>query len=109
MTNPPKKKGTAAETTLRSLLEDITGREFRRTEPGCKWDLETADDGSRSQLYESEPIRVLATRPDRGEWLLTMTPDEWMWDPNTRPIHVEVKRYARFALHTIWERKFGSC
>lgn len=102
MVNKPKRKGTAGETELKGLLEEWTGRKFRRTAPGCKWDLETVEDE-----HGIEPINILATRPDRGQWLLTMTPGDWQADLYMDPIHVEVKRYARFALHKTYADKFG--
>jgi len=101
--NPPKKKGTGAETELKSLLEARFGRPFRRTPPGASWDLETADGRGSAD----PPIMVLATRPDRGRWLFTMPLEDWADDPSSAEIRVESKRYKRFAHHTIYEEKFG--
>ena len=102
MANPPRAKGTAGETELRRLLEELTNRRFRRTSAGCQWDLETMDD-----VFPKEyPISILATRPDHGRWLVSMPPEQWLLDWRLFPIRVEVKRYARFALHTIYGSKF---
>lgn len=105
MSNPPKQKGTRGETELLGLLESLTGRVFRRTVPTSKWDVETADDRGPTNI-----VRILATRPDHGKWLLSMPAADWALADPTSPtvsIRVEVKRYRRFALHTIWESKFG--
>lgn len=105
MANPSRKKGTAGEVELMAILEQVTGRSFRRTHAGCRWDLETTDHADYGDL---PPVFILATRPDRGRWLLSMTPIDWACPINGTgpvPIRVEVKRYARFALHKIYEGK----
>jgi hypothetical protein len=99
MANPARKKGTGGENEVRLLLETLFGRPFRRTHAGCEWDLETADGAAGAPLF------VLATRPDYGRWLVSMDPTDWASDVTTRPIRVEVKRYARFAHHAIFEKK----
>jgi hypothetical protein len=101
MANPPKRKGTGGETELRRLLEALFDRPFRRTAPGSAWDLEAEGH------VTDPPICVLATRPDNGRWLVSMTPEGWLGDPFAAEIRVEVKRYARFAHHMIYESKFG--
>ena len=108
MANPPKKKGTGGETELLRLLE-ARGLAFVRTPPTTPYDLTNAD----PNVLELSPLEALATRPDRGEWLVTIRLDDFAelllrsaehfaWET-----HIEVKRYARFALHTIWNSKFG--
>ena len=104
MANPPKRKGTAGETELKNELEQyIPG--LVRTPPTFPYDLHRVGRGGLT-------YRFLATRPDRGRWLVTM-------DLNTLrellnqaledddDVQIEVKRYAKFALHTIFESKFG--
>ena len=105
MTNKPKAKGTGGETELRRALEE-QGIDVRRTPAATVWDLER--DGALP------PVEILATRPDRGQWLVTMN----LWDfarifrrkfpENILALRVEVKRYKRFSLHTLFEGKFGS-
>lgn len=107
-----KQKGTGGETELRKLLEDY-GLLFVRTPASSDYDLTNA----RPDRMELEPLEVLATRPDRGEWLMTMRLEDFAmlleataanpWSPGVIETHIEVKRYARFALHTIWNKKFG--
>lgn len=109
MANPSKKKGTGGETELRDILE-LSGLGFVRTSPTMPYDLTNADPAR----LELEPLEVLATRPDRGEWLITMRVKDFaflltltggitsVWET-----HIEVKRYARFALHNIFTKKFG--
>jgi hypothetical protein len=109
MANPPKAKGTAGETELlHELAPYMPG--LVRTPPATLWDLEQK--GALPSVTE-----LLATRPDRGQWLVTMTLDEFkaLWlvvtdavDQSRLPeVRIEVKRYARFALHSIFEKKFG--
>ena len=101
MTSPRSKiKGTGGERQLRAILEDLFHRRFRKTGAGEPWDLETADG------EDDDPIRVVATRPDRGFWLVTMRPVDWYRNHEEHQIQVEVKRWARFAHHTIYEETF---
>lgn len=110
MANPSKKKGTGGETELLRLLAD-EGLAFVRTPPTTTYDLTNEVPGR----LELTPLEVLATRPDRGQWLVTMRLEDFAHllrqsDANYDGVwetHVEVKRYARFALHTIFESKFG--
>ena len=106
MANPSKRKGTAGETELRSIFLNM-GIELRRTAPGTAWDLESVHFDP-----ELHPLYIVAVRPDRGRWLLSCDLLDWRRqreDPREarRQLRVEVKRYARFALHTIYEEKFG--
>ena len=108
MSNPPKQKGTGGETELLRLLEQhMPNRRWRKCENGHPWDIETVD------VYDDDGlsgfvVRILATRPDRGQWLLSIPLITWAaCDLRVDPIQVEVKRHARFAHHTIFEQKFG--
>lgn len=108
MANPSKQKGTGAETELKGKLGEL-GIEVHRTAASSTYDL---DRGNQPEGHE-----VLATRPDHGRWLVTVTLEDWaaliraadghyqLSEPGA--IHIEVKRYSRFALHTIFEKKFG--
>lgn len=113
MANPSKAKGTGGET---ELLRALLGRGVlgvRRTSPGKLWDLE------RPAEDANDYINALATRPDRGQWLVTLSLDDFCalvrYDDTASGergiplsgLRVEVKRYARFALHRIFESKFG--
>ena len=102
-----KQKGTKAETELRKLLLQL-GLEFHRTAASSLYDLDRGD--------KPEGHEVLATRPDNGRWLVTMPVEDWAalvkaaddyYDIKDLPIHIEVKRYRRFAIHAIYESKFG--
>lgn len=103
MANPSKQKGTGGETELLRLLELD---EMKRTPPGTLWDLERPGVGT---------VDVLATRPDRGRWLVTLDARDFRelyqaaetirYEPIG--LRIEVKRYRRFSLHTIFESKFG--
>jgi len=102
VSNPPKQKGTGAETELKDKI-DMLG--LVRTPPGTKWDLEFRGNP------DMEPLELLATRPDRGEWLITLRLEDSLYilgfGPPYTPLHIEVKRYKRFAHHKIFEDKFG--
>jgi hypothetical protein len=104
-----KQKGTGGETELLRKLADY-GIEVRRTPASTTYDLD------REGKF---PIEVLATRPDRGRWLLTMDLETFASLLNSHDrealslgysrdgLHIEVKRYARFVVHSIFEKKFG--
>ena len=105
MANPSKKKGTGGETELLRLLA-AEGLTFVRTPPGTNYDLTNQN----PDILELQPLEVLATRPDHGEWLVTLRLADFIVLLQERELwetHIEVKRYARFALHTIWNAKFG--
>lgn len=103
MANAAKKKGTQAESELRTKLNSY-GFHFERTAPGTLWDLEQQGD----LPGVTQPVNVLATRPDYGDWLFTTDLQGLVMGITPADnIRVEVKRYARFALHSIWKKKFG--
>jgi hypothetical protein len=108
VSNPPKQKGTGGETELLRLLEQrFPLRRWRKCENGHPWDIETVDEYPDG-VGTGNVIRILATRPDRGQWLLSMPLIAYaMGDADVDPIQVEVKRHARFAHHSIFESKFG--
>lgn len=102
MANPSKAKGTGGETELLRLL-NIEG--LVRTPPATVWDLE--------RQGALPPVEVLATRPDRGRWLITTSVDDFRrmfhhyGGDHIVALRVEVKRYKKFSLHSIYEAKFG--
>lgn len=105
MANAPKKKGTGGETELLRRFHDA-GFAGRRTSPGLPFDLDITP---APNYGHDEQLNALATRPDHGRWLVTITLDDFLrllgrygWGAR-----VEVKRYARFAHHAIYEDKFG--
>lgn len=107
MANPPRQKGTGGETELLRILAGY-GLTFARTAASSPYDLTNA----RPDVLEVDPLEVLATRPDRGQWLVTMRVSHFAdllsylrqgsWET-----HIEVKRYKRFSLHSTFEKKFG--
>ena len=100
VTNKPKAKGTGGETELVGYLQ-AAGFPASRTSPGMKHDITIV--GNRER-----PLEVLATRPDRGQWLLTMRLEDFndLYRTSMRQAHVEVKRFKKFAHHSIFESKF---
>jgi hypothetical protein len=104
--NKPRAKGTGGESELRRYLADIFPY-LRRTPASADWDLE------QPALYDGEPLTFLATRPDNGRWLMTMDLDTLSTIVGERDmrlfgdVRIEVKRHRAFALHSIWEQKFG--
>ena len=105
MANPSKKKGTAGETEVKGILEHY-GVFVRRTPACTEWDLERDAPSDGPYIL---PIDALATRPDKGEWLVTLRLQDYaeLVRDDPAPLRIEVKRYARFALHTIFGKKFA--
>jgi len=100
VSNTPKQKGTGGETELTGYLQ-AAGFPAMRTSPGMKHDVTIVGD-------QRHPLEVLATRPDRGFWLMTMRLADFsgLYRGNGRQAHIEVKRYARFSLHSTFVSKF---
>lgn len=106
MANPPKQKGTGGEREVKVEAE-ARGFTVDRMPPSSNFDL-------RVHPHPLAPASAghldgLATRPDHGRWLVTIplgTLLELMEVSGYRG-HIEVKRYKRFSLHTIFEGKFG--
>lgn len=97
-----KQKGTAGEKEVRDVLTELTGRKVRRMPASARWDLELpGDDGT---------LDVLATRPDFGQWLVSMDIRDFarLLSTGELPtVHIEVKRHKKFAHHSIFKEKFG--
>lgn len=110
MANPSKAKGTGGETELLRRLHAHGWHRFRRTPPGRAWDLE--DPGYTGPGAHNKPLELLVTRPDKGQWLVTLRLDDLlaMLDSGKGAddaMRIEVKRYKKFAIHNIFESKFG--
>ncbi len=103
MANPSKQKGTAGETELVKRFR-AEGFEARRTSPGMNYDVHV----SPSPGYGMH-VDALATRPDRGEWLVSVRLVDFidLLNASTFGARLEVKRYKSFAHHGIFEKKFG--
>lgn len=104
MSNPSKKKGTAYETELVRFFESNAFK-ARRLENGSRHDIEV-----RSRYDEDDRVvEALATRPDRGRTLVAVRLEDFfdLLDAAGWGANVEAKRYAQFAHHTIFEKKFG--
>lgn len=109
MANPSKQKGTGEETRIVRAWNEYFGRDLaRRTAASSTFDV-LVQDGS--PVFE--PLEVLVTRADRGGALYTVREGEFLRlfrDYALRahtPVHIESKRYKKFSLHTIFEKKFG--
>ena len=104
MANPPKQKGTGYETEI-ERAGILAGFTARRVEPGLPWDVEL--DAKPSMA--GHRINALATRPDYGRTLVTITLPDFLDVLGYRGYgaRIECKRYRRFALHTIFEGKFS--
>ena len=105
MANPPKRKGTGYETEVARAFE-AAGFEVHRTEPGLNFDIRVL--GRGPQRVRSMPM--LATRPDRGETLVSLRlPDLLtLLGPAGYGAHVECKRRGGSLWHhSIFAQKFG--
>jgi hypothetical protein len=100
VSNPSKQKGTHGESELVGYFQ-AAGFPAIRTSPGMKHDITIVGD-------REKPLEVLATRPDRGQWLMTMRLEDFnnLYRLSLRQAHVECKRYKKFSHHSIFEDKF---
>lgn len=105
MSNPPRAKGTGAET---ELLRKLDIESLVRAPASSVIDL-------KREGWDPS-VRALATRPNRGQWLFTIDLPTFRHyvelfdqekDPFEHRIEIEVKRYARFAHHSLYEGKFN--
>ena|SRR6185295_1970350 len=108
MANPSKQKGTAAETEIVRMLA-ARGIVGVRTPPGSNFDVRVGPgmDGGLDCLW---------TRPDHGQWLVTIRAQDFLdfventvnlFELDSAYLNIESKRYTRFSLHAIFEKKFG--
>lgn len=105
MANPPRAKGTSGETELLRLLNE-KGFKFVRRPAGARTDLRHS---ASKQLPGTPLITLLATRPDRGQWLFTINLDDfcYLFAPDMENIEIEVKRRKKFAHHSLYEQELG--
>ena len=101
MSNPPKQKGTSGE---REVVDRGKGfnLDIYRTPPGAPYDAIVRGSTGRR-------IKALATRPDYGQWLVSIPIEDFyhLLAEHGDGALIEVKRYKKFAHHTLYEGKFG--
>lgn len=105
MSNPPRQKGTQGETELLRLLNE-KGFKFVRRPAGARTDLRH----EATTKWDGAPIlTLLATRPDRGNWLFTIDLETFcaVFAPEVDNIEIEVKRRKKFAHHSLFEKELG--
>jgi len=97
-----KQKGTKGESELVEVFREA-GFKVRRTSPGSNHDVEVK--GEIGNPF----IEALATRPDRGQWLVSIKLTDFveLLEIAQGDCDMEVKRHKRFAHHSIYEQKFG--
>lgn len=90
-----RQKGTGGERELARKLE-ASGFTVIRREFGARTDLRIP--GVVGDLF------VLATRPDRGDWLFTVDYDTFvdLAAPYPASFDLEVKRWKQFAHHSLF-------
>lgn len=104
MSNPPKKKGTGYET---ELVRFFDGEVFTacRLENGSRHDIKVRSIG----VEDDRIVEALATRPDRGHTLVSVRLEDFfdlLEDAGWAGANIEAKRWARFAHHEIFRKKF---
>jgi hypothetical protein len=97
----PKDKGTAFETWVVNRGKD-RGLDIYRTPASSRYDIEVRGNTGRT-------IDALVTRPDYGHALATIRLDDLlhMLQEHGDGAHIECKRLAKVALHSIFEDKFS--
>jgi len=116
MANPSKKKGTKFETEIvndlnTSFGSQVVGGVFaKRTSAGKRYDIENV----RPTNPGYEATNILVAKADYGPRLVTMQWKDFvmlwgiaMGESYDGPLHIEAKRLAKIALHTIFQDKFG--
>lgn len=105
MANPPRQKGTSGERELLRLLNE-KGFKFVRRSAGARTDLRHE---ATYKVKNPPTFTVLATRPDRGQWLFTIDLDTFttVFGPEVENIEIEVKRRKRFSIHQLYEDELG--
>ena len=107
-----KQKGTGGENEVVKLFNEEGIMGLLRTSPGVNYDI--------TRVGQEPSLQLLATRPDRGRWLVTLdarkfarllhaadTLSDVLEHPVYPRLEIEVKRYRRFSLHSIFESKFS--
>ncbi len=101
MSNPSKQKGTKFETWCANMALD-RGLTAKREPAGARFDITIKGSTGRT-------IEALVTRPDYGQALATIPYRDFLHllMAHGDGAHVECKRLAKVALHSIYEDKFG--
>lgn len=108
MANPPKKKGTGYETeVVNAALE--AGFEAERRPAGHPYDVLIHGDPDGASVWPRRVVEGLAMRPDRGGTLVSVRLEDFLFllAQVGLPAHLECKRFARSAHHSIFAKKFG--
>jgi hypothetical protein len=108
MVNRPKQKGTDGERFLVRFFEKL-GFKVRRTQPGSNHDVEAEYPRGLGKSWDV-PIQALATRPDRGEWLVTLRLEDFgvLMVLAQADCDMESKRRGGTMWHhTVFKQKFG--
>ena len=98
----PKDKGTRFETWTERYLQE-RGLDAKREDAGAKWDITVRGSTGRT-------IEALATRPDYGFPLVSITLADFahLLQEHGDSAHIECKRLAKVAIHSIYIDKFGA-
>lgn len=106
MANPPRKKGTAFELKLLRRFNSA-GFVARRMPMGARWDLEVEGTRWNGDGLDFEPIRALATEPDRGQTLVTVDLNDFLGLLYYSGLgaRIEAKKWKQFPHHTLWKKE----
>ena len=102
MTNPSKAKGTRFETWVVNTLVNDYGLDAFRKEAAHRYDIEVRGNTGRT-------IDTLVTRPDYGQPLAIIRFRDFahILQEHGDNAHIEAKRLAKVAIHSIFEDKFS--
>jgi hypothetical protein len=114
--NPSKQKGTKFETQIVNDLNTTFGSQVvggvfaKRTPASSRYDIENV----RPTNPGYPATDILVAKADYGPRLVTMQWHDFtmlwgvaMGESYDGPLHIEAKRLAKIALHSIFEEKFG--
>lgn len=98
----PKDKGTRFETEVVNRGKDF-GLDIYRTPASSRYDIEVRGGTGRT-------IEALVTRPNYGQALATTRLADLfhLLSEHGDAAHIECKRLAKVAVHSIFEDKFGA-
>ncbi len=102
MANPQRQKGTRFETDLVDRAKDF-GLDAYRMPASSRYDIQIRGGTGRN-------IDALATRPDYGQALVTVRLADFyhLLSEHGDGAHLEAKRLAKVAIHSIFSDKFGA-
>ena len=116
MSNPSKQKGTKFETKIVNDLNDhfggatVGGVYAKRMPAGSRYDIYNV----RPTNPGYTPTDILVAKADYGPPLVTLRWSDFlslwglaMGEAYDGPLHIEAKRLAKIALHSIFEEKFS--